>query len=475
MDVQNPNILIVDDDKEYALGLKKQLGDIGAIDVVHTKNEFGKKFRPHKYDLILLDLRLKEEKEGLDLLDYIMEEDSTTAVIVMSGYGDIATAVTALKKGARTFIEKRISPNELKLTIQHTIREALTERKIKNLESKIGKEELIGEDPQIHQIRKTIDLVAQDGETTVLIRGETGTGKELVARAIHKSGIRKDGPFISVALTDMNTETIISEIFGHEKGAFTGATDKHLGYFEQAHKGMLFIDEIGELPLDLQVKLLRVMDNKKFRRMGGTKEIEVDVQVITATNQPLEELIKEQKFRKDFYYRLNVFEIVLPPLRQRPNDITLLANYFLHLLYGKGRTTANSFSETAVNLMLNHKWLGNVRELKAVVESAAIRCKLEAAKQITIRHLSQFLINYENSVGQESNDDVIRVSAEKEIELIERALKKSVWKKTLASELLYNDRFKLTRRVKKFLQDYPDILDRFPEVKKMFLKNNTLI
>ncbi len=464
------HILIVDDDREYVKDLQEVLNDLGKVDIAYSEEEFREIFRPYRYDIILLDLRLKEGKEGLDLLQYIIEEDPSSIVIVISGYGDIATAVEALQKGAKTFLEKdKITPPEIKIRVEHALKESIAERRIRELEAYQQIDEIVGEDPKIQKIRDLINLVAQDGETTVLIRGETGTGKELVARAIHRIGARKDGPFVSVALTDINPETITSELFGHEKGAFTGAHSRHYGLFEQAHRGILFIDEIGDLPLELQVKLLRVLDRKKFRRMGGTEDISVDVQVVTATNQPLEDMVRDGRFREDLYYRLKVFEIHLPPLRERRSDTTLLAKYFLLQLYNRGRTPARDFTKDAIELMLSYHWPGNVRELKGVIENTALRCRLEGCKMITKKHLLPQLIEKDDKLSSYDEINILKSIAEYELRMVEEALIRSGGKKTEAWKLLkYPNRFSMLRRVKRILEQYPDLAERFPGVRKRY-------
>ena len=465
MNVSNTHILIVDDDKDYALTLKKCLKDIGEIEVVHTEKNFRKVFKPYKYDVVLLDLRLREGKEGLDLLAYIIEENPSSVVIVISGYGDIATAVEALQKGAKTFLEKdRVSPQEIRIRVEHALKDSAAERRIQQLEASQEKDEIIGDDPKIQNIRDLIKLVAQDGETTVLIRGETGTGKELVARAIHKTGVRKEGPFISVALPDMNPETITSELFGHERGAFTGAQSRHHGFFEQAHRGILFMDEIGDLPSDIQVKLLKVLDHKIFRRMGGDEDISVDVQIVTATNRPLEEMMKTGNFRKDLYYRLKVFEIHLPPLRERQGDIPVLAKYFLTRLRRKGRTSAKDFSNDAIELLLHYNWPGNVRELKSVIESVALKSKLEGAEKITKKQL-YFLFMSDDLSQDDYERNVFKKLAEEELKMVDKALIQSGGKKTETWKLLnYPNRFTMLRRVKRIIGEYPEIADKFPEL-----------
>ncbi len=474
MNVKNPHILIVDDDRRFTDALKNKLETMASVKAVYSEEAFRRIFAPYKFDLILLDLRLKEAKEGLDLLEIIIDEDPGIAVIVISGYGDIATAVEALHKGAKTFLEKdKIDLDEICVRVEHILKETSAERRIRHLESLFQKnDEIVGEDPKITDIKRHIRLVAEDGEATVLIRGETGTGKELVAKAIHSQGIRKDYPFVSIALTDVNPQTITSELFGHEKGAFTGATARHRGVFEQAHKGVLFLDEIGDLPMEIQIKLFRFLDSRKFRRMGGDKDIEVDVQIVAATNRPLEKMVNEGTFREDLYYRLKVLEINLPPLRDRKGDIEILALYFLKQLMKKGRTPANSISRDAIDILLHHYWPGNVRELKAVIEGAALRCRLEGRKEIMPSHILPLLYREGHYLEKcPSKLNVFKRLAETELELIDIALKRAGGRKTEAWKLLgYPNRFSMLRRVKKIISDFPDILERFPEIKRSYLK-----
>jgi transcriptional regulator with GAF, ATPase, and Fis domain len=272
-------------------------------------------------------------------------------------------------------------------------------------------------------------------------------------------------------LIDVNPETITSELFGHEKGAFTGAQKRHYGLFEQAHRGVLFIDEVGELPHEIQAKLLRVLDQRSFRRMGGTEDIRVDVQLVTATNRSLEEMVRREQFRQDLYYRLKVFEIYIPPLRERNDDILLLAEYFLHHLRNKGRTTAETFTDDAIHLMQDYHWPGNVRELKSAVESSALRCKLEGGKRITGKHLVPLLFGTNPSPGSsQSLGNVFKKLAETELGLVSEALIQSGGRKTEAWRLLeYPNRFSMLRRIKRLLNEYPELLEKFPEVKKSYL------
>lgn len=471
MDVSQQHILVVDDNKKYARQLAENLQDLWCVDVVFCEKEFARIFAPYKYDLVFLDLRLKKGKEGLDLLDHIISEDPSAAVIVISGYGDIATAVETLQKGAKTFLEKdKVSFEEIKIRAEHVLKENAAERRILQLEASQGIDEIIGDSPEISKIRELIQLVGQDGQTSVLVRGETGTGKELVARAIHRIGFRKQGPFVPVSLSD-NLNTVTSVLFGHEKGAFTDARSKHYGCFEQAHKGVLFMDEIGDLPTDVQVKLLRVIDQRSFRRMGGKVDIQVDFQLVSATNRPLEALVEKGSFRSDLYYRVKGFVIQLPSLRERGSDIPLLAQYFLHQLNSRGRTTANSFSSDAIALLTNYKWPGNVRELKSVIESASLRSKIEGNKKIIADHIQPLLLEQEIINIKQYKGNVFKTLAETELAMIEEALLKTAGKKTQACKLLhYPNRYAMLRRVQNILKNPKnlDLFDKFPEVKKAY-------
>ena len=471
-------VLIVDDDKKTVEKLEKELKEDYIVDKAYSVSEFYSLFEPYKYDYILLDLRLEKDKEGLQLLEFIKENDSFATVAILSGYGDISTAVEAMEKGAETFFDKNsVSIKEIVLTSKNIIQKKQFDKKIEAIVKEKEENEIVGEDDKILEVKRLINLVALDGEATVLITGETGTGKELVARAIHKLGKRKDYPFVAVALTDLNKDSITAELFGYEKGAFTGADKRHYGLFEQAHKGVLFIDEIGELPLDIQTKLLRVFETRTIRRMGGNQDIKIDVQIITATNRDLYQMVKEGKFREDLYYRLKVFEINLPPLRERKKDIPLLSKYFLKQLFIKGRTTAKDFSEKAMNLLLNYEWPGNVRELKAVIESAALRCKLYGKDMITEEDIKPFFIKTNNKIEEHSQEEITEgfniyeKLADRELYYINKALEHSKGKKTVAWKLLgYKSRYAMLRRIKKISSEFPQLIEKYKFVKELYGK-----
>ena len=468
---QNAHILIIDDDKKFVERVKNALVHLGKITAGYSEGDFYALFRPHVYDLLLIDMRLKEEKEGLELLKYAREEDPAVPVVVITAYASVDTAIEALQTGAKTYIQKeKILETELVAIVERYIQEKKANERIEFLLKERGKIHIVGEDPKIEAVLKLCRLAAEDGESSVLIRGETGTGKELIARFIHETGKRKEGPFVAVAISSLNKDTITSELFGHEKGAFTGANSRHQGYFEQAHKGVLFLDEIGDLSLDVQKMLLRVLETKTFRRLGGKQDIEVDIQLLTATNAPLEKMVEQGTFRSDLYYRLKVIEIVLPPLRERKNDIMLLAEYFLKDLYKKGRTTAKRFSSDVEQVFLQFHWPGNVRELKNVVERAGLMAKLGMSEIITLAHLPNDLSP--KKIRKEVNN-VEKILAETELIHIQDALGKTGWKKTEAWRILgYKNRFILRRRVVKIFNKFPEFAEVYRKLYKAFMEGN---
>lgn len=474
------NILIVDDDKEFTSSLSRILSEEYAIEVVSNPEEAKKLFSPLKFDVVLLDICFDpdtKDRQGIELLKYFKSEDPDVPVIMMTAYGDIDTAVEAFKIGAEDYIQKgRVNLIEYKNRIGLLFREGRLRRKVSRLQKEIEKiepSEIVGEDTKIKEIRRQIKLVAEEGHTTVLIRGETGTGKELVARAIHKEGIRRDGPYVVVALSSLNKETIASDLFGHEKGAYTGAISRRIGFIEEADGGILFLDEIGDLDLDIQVKLLRVIENRELIRMGSNKPVKVDIQLITATHQSLEKLIEEKKFREDLYYRLKAYVIKLSPLRERKGDIPLLAKHFLNLLIKQGRSTANEISKDVIERLIAYHWPGNVRELKQVIENAVLNARLEGDEIITLKHLP-FEIR-----GKEPEDSIRHIKAKSitervavyELELIKEAMGKTGGKKMEVANMLgYTDRFALRRRVLAIFEKFPHLRSEYVDLYQKFVR-----
>jgi two-component system nitrogen regulation response regulator NtrX len=365
-------ILVVDDEQSIRESLDGILQDEGfrtlsaetgeaALDLLGAENS----------DLVLLDIWLPGI-DGLETLQRIRENNPEQLVIMMSGHGTIETAVKATKLGAYDFIEKPLSLEKVLISIENALKISQLVEENRSLKASMAKEyEMIGSSPAIRNLKEQIAIAAPTSGW-VLITGENGTGKELVARAIHHYSKRKDKPFVEVNCAAIPEELIESELFGHEKGAFTGATTQRKGKFDQAHEGTLFLDEIGDMSLKTQAKILRILQERKFERVGGNRTIEVDVRVIAATNKDLEEEIQEGNFRQDLYYRLNVLPFHVPPLRERREDIPLLAKHFLAYFCSKESRESKTLEQEALEAMTAYNWPGNVRELKNIVERLVI-------------------------------------------------------------------------------------------------------
>ncbi|WP_461829537.1 sigma-54-dependent transcriptional regulator [Aquifex sp.] len=359
-------ILLVEDDKNLRYLIKKKLEEKKYIvDEASQGEEAVKKLREKCYDVVLLDIRLPD-MDGLEIVKEFSQTEPK--FIIITGYGDIRTAITAVKYGAYDFIQKPFNFDLLEVSIEKALKEKKLEEENKALKSFLFKKEesyfLETKNPKFKEVLETAKRVAST-DLPVLIRGETGVGKEVLARYIHSISDRKDKPFVVVDCTTIPEHLFESELFGYEKGAFTGATQRKIGLVELANKGTLFLDEIGDMPVSVQSKLLRFVETKRFRRVGGLKDVEVDVRIISATNKNLEQLIIEGKFREDLYYRINTVELEIPPLRERKEDIPLLVEFFLKR-FGK------KISKQALNELINYSWEGNVRELKNIIERAAI-------------------------------------------------------------------------------------------------------
>ncbi|MEO0021676.1 MAG: sigma-54 dependent transcriptional regulator [candidate division WOR-3 bacterium] len=468
-----PQILLVDDNEEYLNSLAAVLGSQYLILKAHTFDT-GTLLLKEKPDIALIDIRLDDtkpsNKDGIELLKYTKTYYPDIPVIIMTAYGDIQTAVEAIKLGADDFIQKdKITVWEFKNIIKRTLEKKRLEKKVKILEDELHQlepAELIGNTPAIKEIKKIIQMISNNGEISVLITGETGVGKELVARTIHKTNPRRNGPFVALAISALTKNIVESELFGHEKGAFTGADRRKIGYLEKADTGILFLDEIGDLDPEVQVKLLRFLDTKQFCRVGGTDEIKLDVQIIAATNIDLKNAIKAGKFRPDLYYRLKTVEIYVPPLRERKDDIPLLAKYFLRQHYQKGKSRCEDIHPSAIDYLQNYHWPGNIRELKSCIERAAIYADYNQRSVINIDDLPMEIRNKNETTGYslkveilEQGIDISEELAKMELAYIEAALKKCGGIKSEAWKLLgYNDRFALRRRIRIIQQKFPHLL-----------------
>jgi DNA-binding NtrC family response regulator len=332
--------------------------------------------REHNYSIVLTDLKMPH-LDGMQLIERIQELKLPVTVVVMTGFGSIDQAVKAMRMGAYDFLAKPVDPDHLRLVIERILRERKLQDEVLQLREQLQRQYafkgVLSVNPRMHSVFELIRSVAQT-TTTVLIEGETGTGKEQVARAIHESSSElRSGEFVAVNCAALPETLLESELFGHEKGSFTGAVSQRKGRFEQADGGTLFLDEVGDIPMSMQAKLLRVLQERRFERLGGQASIEVDVRVIGATNRTLSRMVKQGKFREDLYYRLNVVKIDLPPLRERPEDIPLLATHFAEKHARRGEPS-RPIAPEAMEKLLSHSWPGNIRELENAIERACVTC-----------------------------------------------------------------------------------------------------
>jgi DNA-binding NtrC family response regulator len=327
-------------------------------------------------DLVIIDLNLPV-KSGMELVADLQERGEEATLVVLTGHGTIDSAVEATRRGVLDYLEKPILPGQLRAVVDRGLERAALRREVQLLRRDLMRSgrlrPLLGHSPKVQELYHMIDQIAGTN-ATVLITGESGTGKEVIARTLHKVSPRSTKPFVAINCAAIPANLLESEIMGHEKGAFTGATAARLGCFEQAHEGTLFLDEIGEMPADLQTKLLRVLEDHRVRRVGGDRETEVDVRVIAATNADVERLVQDGRLRQDLYFRLNVFILNAPPLRDRTEDIPILAEHFLEEFREANRAPVSGFSKDALDHLLRHPWPGNVRELRNAVERSVIVC-----------------------------------------------------------------------------------------------------
>ncbi|MEW6675382.1 MAG: sigma-54 dependent transcriptional regulator [Nitrospirota bacterium] len=370
-------ILIVEDKESMAEMLKETIESEGyRVLLARDGMEGIKHLKENRTDLVLTDLRLPK-KDGMEVLKATKEESPLTPVIVMTAYGSIETAVTAMKEGAFDFITKPFDTDHLLVLIKRAIetQRVFTENILLKEEfvSRLGFPRIIGKSEKITDVAQKVQKVATT-KTTVLLIGESGTGKELFARAIHNLSHRRHYPFVPISCAAIPRELLESELFGHEKGSFTGADARKLGKFELADKGTIFLDEIGEMDLSLQAKLLRAIEEGEIERVGGIKSIGIDVRIVASSNKDLEKAVEENKFRDDLFYRLNVFPIMIPPLRERREDIPLLVEFFINKYCLEIKTSVKTISKEALNMLMSYQWKGNVRELENAIERAVILC-----------------------------------------------------------------------------------------------------
>lgn len=446
-------ILIVEDNKDTQFllanileveGYKTIIASDGKSAIVEAKNNFT--------DLVLLDINLPD-MNGMKILDEMKEIDKDMLIVMLTAYGNIKQAVKAMKQGAFQYIPKPFDNEELILTIKNALKTRNLSLEVEKLKKRLGESTLIeqtmGQSPVIKQVLKQVEIAAPTN-MTIIIQGGSGTGKELIANMIHQKSLRKDCPFIPVDCGAIPESLAESELFGFDKGAFTGAEKQKEGRFEQADSGTLFLDEITNLPESLQVKLLRVIQERKLQHLGGKKYIGVDVRIIAATNSNLKEAVKTSKFREDLFYRLNEFHIELPPLNKRKEDIPVLAGYFLKEVNQELNRKVERFSSEAMKILLDYHWPGNVRELKNVVKRAVLLAEqdeiLPSGLSGAIPSHAQGGHIWENIEAADKPFEM--VMKEIETQVIKGALLKANGNKIKAAEHLGMNRKTLYRKIK---------------------------
>ena len=431
-----PTLLIVDDEKPTREGLRAALEERFDVYLAEDGKSAMDLLESESFDVMLTDFQMPNE-DGMKLIGRAKSLSRPPICILMTAYGSEELAVDAMKRGADDYIAKgRLQIDELEMRIARAVRTQKLETENvslrQQLDAKFGMENIVGESPVMREI---FDIVQQVAPTraTVLILGESGTGKELVAKAIHQLSPRAKQPLVSVHCAALSATLLESELFGHERGAFTGAHERRIGRFEQAQGGTLFLDEIGEIDPTIQVKLLRFLGERTFERVGSNKTLTADVRLVAATNKNLEDLVKAGKFREDLFFRLRVVEIDLPPLRERAADVPLLAKNFLTEFAKENNKPVKDFTLDALELLMNHRWPGNVRELRTAIESAVVLCRGE---RITARDLprtvrSELSPSSDPSRFLAKNDLTVK---EAEKQLIVRALKETSGNRTLAAK-----------------------------------------
>src|SRR5262245_1668670 len=446
-------VLLIDDEARVRTSLKAVLEPTYETIQAGDAQEGLELFRKEAPHLILLDVILPGT-DGLSILQTIRAESRTAPVIMLTGTKSVKTAVDAMKFGAVDYLSKPFDVEELRIVVERALNDQDLQQEVKQLRAQVVRRyafhNLNGKSPAMQEIYTKIEQVA-DSRTTVLIAGESGTGKELVAKALHYNSGRRERPFIALNCAAIPETLIESELFGHEKGSFTDATARRVGQFELANTGTLFLDEIGDLSAMTQAKLLRILQEREFTRVGGVQSVKVDVRIVAATNKNLEELVRKGQFREDLYYRINVIALYLPPLRERGEDISLLAKHFLTKRIEEDNRPNQEFSKEAIDLLTRYPWPGNVREMENIIEQAFIWSK--GSDAVTPEHLLNILRNLTRSSSLREDTLAGRLSLEKAVmeferEIILDALKKNNYVQTHAATQLG-----ISRRMLKYRMD----------------------
>jgi two-component system, NtrC family, response regulator AtoC len=448
------NILVVDDEKLIRWSLKERLTREGhAVTEAEDGRSTAACLDAELPDLVLLDMKLPDT-DGLTILRSVAERAPELPVIIITAYSTVDTAVEAMRLGAYDYISKPFDMDELTMTVKRALEASTLRREVKERvredKARFGIHNLVGKSRPMQEIGALVHKVSQSQASTVLIRGESGTGKDVIARAIHIESSRADKPFMNITCTALQDTLLESELFGHEKGAFTDAKSQKKGLFELANNGTVFLDEIGDMSPTLQAKLLRALEERAFRRVGGSQDIKVDVRIIAATNRPLEKLIEEKKFREDLYYRLNIITVDVPPLRERRQDIPLLVDHFLKRFATEFRKNVTDVSGEALRKLEAYEWPGNVRELKNVIERAVL---LGSGPVVAAEDLS---MGRSAAAPPEKDKKLFSLPAkgfkfdDLEKDIVLQALERTGWNQTRAGELLGMTRDQIHYRMEKF-------------------------
>ena len=458
MDFFDSTVLIVDDEKNTRDGLRLSLEDEFDVYVAANTAEANEILKNESVDVMVTDLRLGGE-DGMELISKTLTRPKPPVCILMTAYGSVDVAVEAMKKGAYDYVSKPLNIDELEIVIKRAIRSRSVEEENQALKEQVtdryGLENIIGHSAVMQPVFETIKQVAPT-RATVLIEGESGTGKELVGRGIHHLSGRPKSKLVTVHCAALSEQLLESELFGHERGSFTGASERRIGRFEEANGGTLFLDEIGEIDLNTQVKLLRAIGERTIERLGSNKPIKVDVRVVAATNKDLSEMVKEGTFRDDLFFRLNVVTIDMPPLRDRKEDIVLLVEAFLKEFTEENNKPEMELTQEAMQLLLNYDWPGNVRELRTAIEHGVV---MSNGSKIGVRHLPPFLSDNSHSGFHSSdassapdpapvlNDEDLNLARVEE-RMIRLALERTKDNRTEAAQLLGISRRTMQRKLK---------------------------
>jgi DNA-binding NtrC family response regulator len=442
-------ILVVDDEAIARENLEHILRKEG-YDVATADSGMSalKKLASTEFDLVMTDLKMKQV-DGMEVLARTKEQFPDTEVVMLTAYATVATAIEAMQKGAYHYIPKPYKIDEVRMITKRALEKKALKDELRVIRQdycrRVGISFIVGKSPKMQEIIEMVTQIAP-ADCSVLIFGETGTGKELLARAIHQQSNRAEERFLAFNCGAFTEELLANELFGHEKDAFTGATTTKIGLLEAADKGTVFLDEIGDMPASMQVKLLRVIEEKSLLRVGGTQPIKVDIRIVAATNKDLNKEVETGGFRKDLFYRLNVVSLRLPPLAERRDDIPLLAHHFLTRYAEAQGKSIKGFSDEAMEVLVNYEYPGNIRELENIVERAVVLCNEE---EILAKHLPQELGQYALKVYRQASQRFPTLE-ENEVEYVSWVLKQVDGNKTRAAEVLGIDRVSLWRKLKRW-------------------------